>query len=178
MKQEAFDILQAGLPIVFCGINPTLLAARTGHNFGSASNRFWRALHRSAFTPVQLRAEEGRSLLAYGCGITAAATRSAAELTNVELRDAVASFRRKMEHFHPGTIAFLGRPAFAAITGRTDFVWGPQPGSFAGAQVWVLPNLSGLNRAFTLDRLVEAYTALQRSAASELLQWRRTKESG
>lgn len=32
---------------------------------------------------------------------------------------------------------------------------------FGGAQVWVLPNPSGLNRAFPLDRLVEAYAALR-----------------
>jgi len=29
-----------------------------------------------------------------------------------------------------------------------------------GARVWILPNPSGRNRAFTLDRLVEAYRQL------------------
>ncbi len=176
MDLTTFDILLPGLPVVFCGINPSVRAAETGHNFGSASNRFWRAIHLSGFTPAQLHAEDDRSILRYGCGLTAAstrATRSAADLTNAELRGAVASFKRKMEHFHPGTIAFLGRPAFAAIAGHAEFAWGRQPESFAGAQVWVLPNPSGLNRTFSLDRLVEAYTTLRVSVAQELGAWRR-----
>jgi hypothetical protein len=41
----SFDVLLPDLPVVFCGINPSVEAAATGHNFGSASNRFWRALH-------------------------------------------------------------------------------------------------------------------------------------
>ena len=51
-----FDVLLPGLPVVFCGINPSPLAAQSGHNFGSASNRFWPALHRAGFTAERLRA--------------------------------------------------------------------------------------------------------------------------
>jgi TDG/mug DNA glycosylase family protein len=174
MELETFDILLPGLPVVFCGINPSVRAAETGHNFGSASNRFWRALHLAGFTPSLLRAQDDRSILRYGFGSTAAATRPtrrASELTNSELRGAIALFRRKMEHFQPMTIAFLGRPAFAAITGTSEFGWGPQPAPFAGAQAWVLPNPSGLNRAFTLDRLVQAYAALRVSSSVALKAW-------
>jgi TDG/mug DNA glycosylase family protein len=32
---------------------------------------------------------------------------------------------------------------------------------FGAAKVWLLPNPSGLNRAFTLDRLVDHYTRLK-----------------
>jgi TDG/mug DNA glycosylase family protein len=176
MELERYDILLKDLPVVFCGINPSLRAAQTGHNFGSASNRFWRALHLSGFTPMQLRAEDDRSILQYGCGLTAAAakaSRSAAELSKAELQDAVALLRLKMAHFHPKTIAFLGRAAFAAVVGGNEFEWGAQRLSFAGARVWVLPNPSGLNRAFALDRLVQVYTALWVSAAAELKAWRR-----
>lgn len=180
MKLETYDILVKNLPVVFCGINPSLRAAATGHNFGSASNRFWRTLHLSGFTPVQLRAQDDRSILEYGCGLTAAATRatrSAAELTRAELQGAVASFRLKMTHFRPNTIAFLGRAAFAAVIGGTEFEWGAQGVSFAGARVWVLPNPSGLNRAFTLERLVQAYTALRISTAVDVKAWRRAHAS-
>ncbi len=116
--------------MVFCGINPSIRAAQTGHNFGSPSNRFWRATHQSGFTPVLLRAEDDRSILQYGCGLTAAvgkATRSASELTRSELRGAVLSFQQKMEHFRPGTIAFLGKPAYAVIAAGAKFTWGAQP---------------------------------------------------
>ena len=37
----SFDVLRKDLVVVFCGLNPSVEAAATGHNFGSASNRFW-----------------------------------------------------------------------------------------------------------------------------------------
>jgi TDG/mug DNA glycosylase family protein len=122
-----------------------------------------------------LSAAEDRSIVRYGWGITTAATRPtrrASDLTAVELRGAVDAFRRKMDHFRPGTIAFLGKPAFAAIVGTAKFGWGSQPAPFAGAQVWILPNPSGLNRAFSLDMLVQAYSLLRASTANALEAWR------
>ncbi len=175
---ETFDILAVGLPVVFCGINPSTGAAQTGHNFGSASNRFWRTLWLAGFTPSLLKATDDRQILRYGCGLTAAATRatrSAVELTSMELRDAAGPFERKMAHFHPAHVAFLGKPAYAAIIRSAKFEWGPQPTSFAGAKVWVLPNPSGLNRAFSLDRLVQEYGALRASAAGAIKIWRRSR---
>jgi G:T/U-mismatch repair DNA glycosylase len=44
----SYDILAKDLVVVFCGLNPSIEAAATGHNFGSASNRFWRVLHLAA----------------------------------------------------------------------------------------------------------------------------------
>jgi TDG/mug DNA glycosylase family protein len=35
---------------------------------------------------------------------------------------------------------------------------------FAGARVWVLPNPSGLNRAFSLQALVAAYQELRNAS--------------
>src|SRR5262249_46389874 len=99
-------------------------------------------------------------------------TRRAAELTHNDLTDAIALFREKMQSFRPAIIAFLGKPAFAAITGSSEFGWGRQPGPFASAETWVLPNPSGLNRAFNLDRLVEEYTVLRVSSAASLDAWR------
>jgi TDG/mug DNA glycosylase family protein len=180
MDLEAFEILVPDLPIVFCGINPTVQAAATGHNFGSASNRFWRALHQSGLTDRQLRAQDDRLILQYGLGLTAAVvrgTRTAAELTSADLRDAVEPLRRRIEHFRPRIVAFLGRPAFAAITGRARFEWGRQAEDFAGAGVWVLPNPSGLNRAFPLERMVRAYSDLRTAAAPDLRVWLQSRHT-
>jgi TDG/mug DNA glycosylase family protein len=52
------------------------------------------------------------------------------------------------------------------MTGRQELAWGRQAELFAGAQAWVLPNPSGLNRAFSLDDLVAAYKALRVASAS------------
>ena len=173
MDLSYFDILAPDLPVVFCGINPSAQAAVSGHNFGSASNRFWPVLHLSGFTPERIRAQDDRRLLAFGCGITAAvprATRSAGELQGREFRDSGDGLRTKIEHFRPETIAFLGKAAYEAIAGdKVD--WGLQSSRFCGAEVWILPNPSGLNRSFSLADLVEAYTALRLACSSSLRRW-------
>ena len=158
------DLLRKDMDVVFCGINPALSAARAGHHFSSANNRFWRVLHRAGFTPHLIQPENDRTILQYGCGLTAAVERptvSASELTSLEFQEAAGELERKLRRYSPRYLAFLGKPAFAAIfrKGRVD--WGQQCMRFGGAEVWVLPNPSGLNRAFSLERLVSAYRDLR-----------------
>jgi double-stranded uracil-DNA glycosylase len=167
MQQAALglsDVLGPGLSVVFCGLNPALTAVRDGHNFSSPSNRFWRVLHLSGFTSRLLRADEERELLQYGCGITAAvsrATKSASELRLDDYKRAAPLLEAKITKFAPANLAFLGKAAFAAISARADCDWGRQSEVFAGANTWVLPNPSGLNRAFGLDRLTAYYRDLK-----------------
>lgn len=154
------DLLAPGLSIVFCGINPGMRAAATGHHFEGRNNRFWRVLHLAGFTPEQIRPEDDHTVLRYGCGLTtvvARATARAAELTRPEFELAASAFEQKIEHYAPRHVAFLGKMAFAALSGSRRIEWGRQAARYGGAQVWVLPNPSGLNRSFDLDALVAAY---------------------
>jgi len=52
------------------------------------------------------------------------------------------------------------------MTGRRDLAWGEQPERFGGARVWILPNPSGLNRGYTKESLVAAYSQLRRAIIS------------
>jgi TDG/mug DNA glycosylase family protein len=158
------DILAPGLSVVFCGLNPALSAVRDGHNFSNPSNRFWRALHLAGFTPRLLRADEEWEMLRYGLGLTTAVsrpTKSANELKTSDYLDAAPSLKSKIQSVAPANLAFLGKAAYAAISLRTTVEWGRQPDAFAGATVWVLPNPSGLNRAFNLAQLTERYMELR-----------------
>jgi TDG/mug DNA glycosylase family protein len=158
------DLLRHGLDVVFCGINPALSAARAGHHFSSRSNRFWRVLHLAGFTPHLIRPECDRTILQYGCGLTAAVERPtarASELTSHEFREAADELERKIRHYRPRYLAFLGKQAFAAICRQRTVRWGRQSVGFGGTEVWVLPNPSGLNRAFTIKELVSAYQDLR-----------------
>lgn len=171
------DILDRGLDVVFCGINPAATAAADGHNFSSPSNRFWTVLHRSGFTDVRLRPDEEHRLPAYGCGITAVVTRPtprASDVTAAEFRRAAPAFETKIRHYAPRAVAFLGKRALAAILSCPDLTWGRQPFDIAGAHAWLLPNPSGLNRNFTLDALVEAYAAVRQAEQS----WRPDGQPG
>lgn len=158
------DILVPGLPIVFCGINPGMRAAASGHHFAGRGNRFWRTLHLAGFTPELLRPEDDRLLLEYGYGLTSAVSRPTAradELSRSEIAAAAAQFEAKIRQCAPGVVAFLGKAALSAMSAKRDIEWGPQATGFGGARAWVLPNPSGLNRAFSLDALAAAYRELR-----------------
>ena len=159
------DILAKGLDVVFCGINPAATAAIAGHNFSHGSNRFWRVLHLSGFTDVQLPPAEERRLLDYRCGITAAVRRPSAranEIPAAEFRASRSAFEAKMRRYSPRVVAFLGKQALSAMSAQASVPWGLQADRFADAASWVLPNPSGLNRSFSLNALVEAYAELNR----------------
>lgn len=144
-------------------------AASTGHHFEGRNNRFWRVLHLAGFTPEQIRPEDDHTVLRYGCGLTTVvprATARAAELSRSEIERAGDAFRRKIAHYAPRHVAFLGKMAFSAITGASSIEWGRQAEPFGGAHTWVLPNPSGLNRAFSLDALVTAYREARIAVAS------------
>jgi TDG/mug DNA glycosylase family protein len=158
------DILADELDVVFCGINPASTAAADGHNFSSGTNRFWQLLHLAGFTDERLRPEDERQLLRYRCGITAVVMRPTAradEVPTMEFRQARPAFEAKMRKYRPRAIAFLGKRALAAMLGGPNVDWGRQPVEFAGTNAWVLPNPSGLNRGFTMDELVVAYSELR-----------------
>jgi TDG/mug DNA glycosylase family protein len=168
MNDRLEDILADHLNVVFCGINPGKGSAALGLHFANRSNRFWRALHLAGFTPHELRPEDGRTLLHYGCGLTTLVERptaSAGELARHEFSDAAAAFKQKMGLCAPRFIAFLGKAGYSALTGQRQVAWGWQPQAFGAAAVWVLPNPSGRNLAFNLDQLVDAYRSLQAAIA-------------
>ena len=111
-----------------------------------------------------IRPENDRAILKYGYGLTTAVarpTRQANELSRDELVRAGATLERKLATYKPRHVAFLGKMAYAAIVKNPKLDWGPQSTTFAGASVWVLPNPSGLNRAFQLDALVAAYREMR-----------------
>lgn len=162
------DILAKGLAVIFCGINPGMTAAAAGHHFAGRGNRFWPAIHLAGFTPVEILPRNDRTILQYGCGLTTVVDRPTAQAEQVSAQEfiaAAADFEQKIARHAPRFVAFLGKAAYSALSGQRDIAWGSQPITFGGAAVWVLPNPSGRNRAFSLDQLAEAYRQLHLAAA-------------
>jgi TDG/mug DNA glycosylase family protein len=160
IKYEA-DILGRGLDVIFCGLNPAASAAGAGHNFSHRSNRFWTVLHLAGFTDVRLQPQDERRLLEYGCGISAVVgrpTKRADEVSLEEFLKARLGFETKIRRYAPRSIGFLGKRALSTMVGKPDVEWGQHVTEFAGTMAWVLPNPSGLNRSFSLDALVAAYS--------------------
>ncbi|MGA2889720.1 MAG: G/U mismatch-specific DNA glycosylase [Terracidiphilus sp.] len=162
------DVICFSLNVVFCGINPGMRSAAVGLHFANRTNRFWRVLHLAGFTARQLEPAEARILLDYGCGITSAVARptiSATDLSRADYITARPVFERKIAKYRPRYLAFLGKPACSVFLNQRDLSWGLQPTKLGGSAVWVLPNPSGLNCAFTIGMLTDAYRELFEAAA-------------
>jgi TDG/mug DNA glycosylase family protein len=162
------DIIAASLEVIFCGINPGMRSAAVGLHFANRSNRFWRVLHLAGFTDRQLEPHEARLLLDYGCGITSAVARptvSASHLTRADYIAARPNLERKMAEYRPRYLAFLGKPAASVFLNQRNLLWGFQPTTFGGSAVWVLPNPSGLNCAFSIGKLTDTYGELFEAVA-------------
>jgi double-stranded uracil-DNA glycosylase len=163
------DVIAPGLLVLFCGINPGLYSAATGHHFARPGNRFWPALHRSGFTPRQFDPAEQERLLELGLGITnlaARATAGAAELRPEELRHGAELLVAKLRRHRPAWVAFLGLGAYGTAFGRRQPRVGPAPALVEGTRTWLLPNPSGLNAHYRPPELAAAFAALRAAATA------------
>ena len=154
------DVIAPGLKILFCGINPGLYTAWTGHHCARPGNRFWPILHRAGFTQRLLDPSEKKELLRDGYGITnlaSRATATAAELTTEELQQGARKLEAKLRRYKPRCLAVLGVGAYRTAFGRPKATLGEQSDRIAGTRVWVLPNPSGLNAHYQIDELAKLF---------------------
>ncbi|SCK51798.1 G/U mismatch-specific uracil-DNA glycosylase [Streptomyces sp. WMMB 714] len=158
-----------GLRVLFCGINPGLMSAATGHHFARPGNRFWPVLHSSGFTPRQLRPDEERELLTYGLGITNVVQRASAradELDAEEYRSGGRLLAGKVRKLRPRWLAVVGVTAYRVAFEDKKAQVGPQQWRIGDTRVWVLPNPSGLNAHWTPQMMAEEFGRLREAAES------------
>lgn len=160
------DLVGEDCKLLFVGINPGLWTAATGAHFARPGNRFYPALARAGIVDHVIDASRGMSdtdrtlLLDRGVGITNVvprATATAAELTVDELREGGRRLRERVRAIGPRVVAVAGITAYRSAFGRRDAVPGRQDETWDGAQLWVVPNPSGLNAHETVDTLAAAY---------------------
>jgi TDG/mug DNA glycosylase family protein len=160
------DVIAPGLRVLFCGINPGLYTAAIGHHFGRPGNRFWPTLHRAGFTPRLLSPYEERELLPLGFGITNVVDRATAAADELAPEEYVLGGRKlaaKVGEQRPAVLAVLGVGAYRTAFQQPKAQVGQQDNPLEGSAVWVLPNPSGLNANYQMDRLVEVFTDLRRA---------------
>jgi TDG/mug DNA glycosylase family protein len=154
----------APFDVLFCGINPGLYTAATGHHFARPGNRFWPALHLSGFTPRLVAPAEQLQIAGYGLGITNVAPRAtaqAAELTAEELRAGGQRLAELARRSRPRFVAIAGVTAYRVAFGQPRAIIGPQEARIGPARLWILPNPSGLNASWTLPRMANAFGELK-----------------
>ncbi|MCQ4079900.1 G/U mismatch-specific DNA glycosylase [Streptomyces sp. RB6PN25] len=161
------DVVADGLDVLFCGINPGLLSAATGHHFARPGNRFWPVLHACGFTPRQLAPAQQHELPGFGLGITNVAARATAradELTAAELREGGEQLAATVLRYRPRWLAVAGVTAYRTAFGERRARIGPQERTIGSTRIWALPNPSGLNAHWTLQTMAEEYARLRAAA--------------
>ena len=180
---EVPDLLGDDVRLLFVGINPGLWTAATATHFAHPVNRFYPALFKAGIITHPIDPGEGMDdadrahLVERGIGLTnivRRATARADELSRDELRTGGQELLATVARVRPEVVAVAGitayRTAFGqpkARTGRQETppadLWGDND-PWSGAEVWVVPNPSGLNAHHTVDTLADEYAAAARAA--------------
>ncbi|WP_438855805.1 mismatch-specific DNA-glycosylase [Agromyces sp. M3QZ16-3] len=160
------DLMPEHPRLVFVGINPGLWTAATGTHFAHPGNRFYPALLAAGILPRLPHVANGmsdddrRMLLDAGIGITNLvhrATARADELDRSELRKGAARLEHDVAAWRPLVVAIVGVTAYRQGFDRPRARVGRQDERIAGAELWVVPNPSGLNAHATVADLARAY---------------------
>jgi TDG/mug DNA glycosylase family protein len=173
------DLVGPGLRLLFVGINPGLWTAATQTHFAHPGNRFYPALLQAGI--IDAPVDRGRGMddaerariTSRGIGITNLvnrATARASELTRDELRRGRARLEAFVAAHQPRVVAVAGLTAFRQAFGRPHAAAGRQAEDLAGAELWVVPNPSGLNAHDTIATLAAAYRAPAVAAGIDLVR--------
>jgi len=166
------DYLCSGLEMISVGLNPSLPSVRAGYYFANPRNRFWRALHGSGLAPETLvpgvDAME-RLMRDYRIGFTDVVKRPTAggsELRAADYRRWAPRLQDQLAKYAPAIVWFHGKQACSnylryAEGGKTAVVWGKQRFRIGAARVFVTPNPSPANAAYSLAELVSWYRRLK-----------------
>ena len=167
------DLVGPDVRLLLCGINPGLWAAATATHFAHPGNRFYPALAAAGILPAFPHIGDGMTdadraaVIARGVGITSLvhrATARADELAKHELRKGAELLAENTARWQPSVVAIVGITAFRAAFERPKAVTGRQPETLVGAELWVVPNPSGLNAHDTVASLAAAYAQPARAA--------------
>ncbi len=160
------DLVDDRTRLLFVGINPGLWTAAVNAHFARRGNRFWPALYAAGITPRPIDVSAGMSdadrelVLGLGIGISnivPTASARAEELTLDELRAGAATLETTVRHWKPEVVAVLGVTAYRQAFGAPKTALGRQDDRLGDAELWVLPNPSGLNAHETIDSLATWY---------------------
>ena len=153
-------------PSVRVDVDDLPWTAATQTHFCHPSNRFYPALRQGRWIDWEIDTDTGMTdqqrsdFVAAGVGITnlvERATVRASELSREELRSGAARLAETVRRIRPKVVAVAGVTAYRDAFGDRHAVMGRQTDPLAGAELWVVPNPSGLNAHETVESLSQWY---------------------
>lgn len=167
------DLIGPATRLLVVGINPGLWTAAVNAPFAHPGNRFWPSLAGAGLmshrvdAAAGLSAEDEAEFFARGLGLTNLVDRATAradELTTAELVAGGQRLERLVAELRPRVVAIVGITAYRAAYGEKKAVMGRQERRIGGAEVWVLPQPSGLNAHAPLPVLIDWWRQVGQAA--------------
>lgn len=160
------DSVGPGMRILFCGLNPSVHAARAGVAYAGRGNRFWPAVEQAG---LATRGHDPWHALAHdGLGTTDLAKRTSArasEIDRAEFAAGLPRLERLVRWLEPGVVCVVGLAGWRAAVDPAATA-GPA-GELGGRPVWLMPSTSGLNTHVTRADLVAHLLALGEEAGDD-----------
>ncbi len=161
------DYLQAGLKLVFIGLNPGLYSAQQQKYYARKTNRFWPALSASRLAGANVGPGAEAMLFERGFGFTDVVKRASGQiddLTPKEIQTGARQLRRKLRHCAPQTVCFIGLTGFRwvfEVPAKIPVQPGPQKEQISATRIYVLPSTSPANAHYSLAEIVAELGRLQ-----------------
>lgn len=158
------DILEAGLDVVFVGINTGTYSAKVGHYYARPQNLFWSMLHESGLIPLPLKPEDDWKLVRFGIGLTDAVKRvtdGSSDLSPAELKEGGEIVQRKILFYQPRIVCFNGLTSYRALSGSDDGP-GPKRERIGTSRIFVVPSTSRRNAFYPRGKVLFWFKELNR----------------
>jgi len=164
------DLLADKLHILSIGLNPSLPSVNAGFYFANPRNRFWKALNGCGYFPETLQPSLNSChhlLEQYAIGFTDLIKRPTAgckDLNAADYRAGSIRLQALIETIQPQVIWFQGKltcQKYLQYTSKKHAInWGLQSWRISDKLVFVSPNPSPANAAFSLQVITDSYQDL------------------
>jgi TDG/mug DNA glycosylase family protein len=172
------DYIDFNLTLLSIGLNPSTISVERGYYFANPRNRFWSALNASDLVSESLKPSEvSQDILfeKYKIGFTDVAKRHSSmgkDMVAADFKMYAPILERIIIKYQPKICWFHGKVAITKflqygalnknIIGKGERIdWGLQSFKINSSLVFVTPNPSPANAAYSLDVLIDWYNKLK-----------------
>jgi len=171
IMQTLKDYLDFNLEILSIGLNPSTISVERRYYFANPRNRFWKALNASCLLSEELNPSEQAQeelLTKYKIGFTDVVKRHSSmgkDLVANDYKKYAPQLESLILKYQPKICWFHGKVAASKFFQYSSFQkkeikWGLQKFKVGVSAVFITPNPSPANAAYSLDEITEWYKKL------------------
>ena len=165
------DYIDYDLKCLSVGLNPSIMSVQLGFYFANPRNRFWRAFNQARVVEMEVLPDAGVHeilMREWSIGFTDVvkrASRMGNELRAADFKRDAPILRAKIEQYNPKLLWFHGKVAAGkflqyAYGIKYTMNWGINDIGQLATPLYITPNPSPANAAYSLEVLVEYYRDL------------------